>query len=184
MSKGNNILIVSLRSIISWIIISIILCVLLSSCSEEEKQAPKELPQSTIIMNQLENLYDYDAIIEEYNQTGAFSELCKKIGIEYTKIIDGFQYTVINSTHGYLLIISDINNQALIRTIEFSPLSNLKPTSQLQIGMTLKDVQNADPSGAYDFLYAGSSDFPKYSLHFLRRVNVIVYNTVNPVMAA
>lgn len=64
------------------------------------------------------------------------------------------------------MLYSDADNKALLRKIEFSSIDDLEVVKKLDNSKALADVQAANPNGSYDFLFAGSFHFPKYSLHF------------------
>ena len=183
------------------IIFLAVVCLFLTSCNKGVIYELREYDQDVIFINQFDTVYDEDTILEKRSETADFYELCKSLGIDHMKTLNEYPYTVVNTENGFVLLLSDLKGEITVQDIVsssstevqgivfspftevmdivFSPSANLEAVTQLETGMTLNDVQTADPDGYYNFLFTNWSDAPKYSYHYFETGDgfFILYDT-------
>lgn len=140
---------------------------LFSSCKKEESYVMKEISQDEITYNQISTVYDHDEIVNLLNQQVNMFTICEKFNISQYKSVNKMYYTIIKTSKGLFSIMFDTDGtKANISPITFSSINNKENIEKLKVGMTLKDVQTADPDGQYNFLYHNSANYPRISYHY------------------
>ena len=126
----------------------------------------KEIDQKTVIWKQIDAVYNYNDVVNALNEKTDMSVFCKTFGIGQYKTINGSRYVVLKTTESFCFVVfDDEEKNGTIFPIEFLKEECLDAFIDLDVGMTLKDVQKIDPNGKYDFLLHSWSKYPKFSYH-------------------
>ncbi|MGN0517297.1 MAG: hypothetical protein ACI4II_01070 [Acutalibacteraceae bacterium] len=134
----------------------------------------KEISQEEIIYNQISTVYDHNEIESLLNQQVNMFNICEKLNISQYKSVNGVYYTILKISRGLFNIMFDTDGtKADIKPIAFSSINNKEKVANINVGMTLKDVQTADPDGQYDFLYHNSANYPRISYHYFENGDAI-----------
>lgn len=144
-----------------------ILLLLLSSCKMGGQSELIKANQEVILFTQLGGVYDYADVVNAVKQTDSLFDFCNILGVKYYKAMEEFQYTVLETTEGLVMILADSTGAYLtLQNVSFSSLNNKDALIQVREGMSLEDVRSADPDGQYDSFLHNSSNYPQFSYHF------------------
>ena len=149
-------------------LVVLILC-LLSACAKQP-QAPELAGQDVLLYTQVKGRVPEKEVDRLEAESASLTEFCSALNIGYYKKTEDEAYTVIRTGKGLFLVTFNADGvYESRREITFSKNDGASFGASLQTGTTtLKSVQDAEPDGQYDFLYAGWTDFPTYSVHFFK----------------
>ena len=144
------------------------LILLFSSCAGESGAAPTEADQNTVLYTQISDTVSEKKVDALTESDVSLTEFCEALRISRYKTVNGEPYVVVKTKKAlYLVTFSADGVFESKRKIVFSENDGAAFADALQTGVTtLSEVQAMEPDGAYDFLYAGWTEFPRYSFHF------------------
>ena len=169
-----------MKQLVLLLLFIALLC--LSSCNSEINSKDKNI-MTIIDQNQILIKASMPTLNKEAQEYIAcrpkLNELYESLSIKGYKSVNNAYYTIIDiEGEWHLLSFQEDGTFVSDRLITFSDANSEEMIKQIEVGQQLAYVQSVDPDGQYDFLYAGWSDFPKYSYHFYESGNAyyIRYN--------
>ena len=157
-----------MKKVIALVILATI-SLLICGCDTMNMQL-EYVDQDFIIMDHLNKTktYSYTEITKDL-ESGLTDKFIKKYGVEkYKSVTEGSNYTIIESSEGVVLITFDADRKnASSKLITFSSDTIEGALDNVKIGDQLSTVMEIDPLGNYDFMYAGWSDYPRISYHYV-----------------
>ena len=148
-----------------------------SSCNRSNASFLLEnVNQNTIIYKSISQIYSEETVRKLIITKPTLQEFCSKLEIHIYKTYDSYHYVVLKLDSGLAIasfIDQDKDNPMDARFLHLIMIhftANLSSDYFFTVipeTTSLQDIMQADPSdSAYPFLYAGSSKYPKYSMHF------------------
>ena len=171
-------------------------------CMNQKKSPLKEVGQDVILYTSLTHSYDYEKLYRFLKKEPSLNDVCIKYHINCYKQAGNSKYIVLKTTMGVVVVFFAEPNTEILQSIDANAISENLPyeTINIQIvlfskdgnpeffknaniGIPLEDVQEADPSGDYPFLYHDWSGYPKYSYHYFENGNcyIVYYDEMNMV---
>lgn len=138
--------------------------------------------QDFIIIDHLNDTktYSYTEIMKDL-KGGLTDRFIRKYNVEkYKSVIEGINYTIINSSEGGVLITFDADRKnARSELISFSSDTIEGALDNVKLGDQLSDVMEIDPLGNYNFIYASWLNYPRISYHYVgdSRYSIVYDNT-------
>ena len=133
--------------------------------------------QNTIIYKSISKIHSEETVRKLITTKPTLQEFCSKLQIHIYKTYDSYHYVVMKLDSGLALASFTDQDKDNPMDARFLHMIMMHFTADLSSdyfqtvipGTTsLQEIMQADPSdSAYPFLYAGSSKYPKYSMHFL-----------------
>lgn len=133
--------------------------------------------QDTIIYNSLNKTFSYNKFKNCVSSGLNMDSFSEEFDVKYYKSFEQWlygtlYYTVIGTDEGMFQVVFKNDGKLLTYLkIKFSDSDNEDEIRNIEIGMSLKEVRNADPDGAYPFLYHNASTYPQSSHHYFENGN-------------
>ena len=168
-------------------IFCVILC-LISGCrtSKEDAQTLHFVDEKENCMDIVKQSVSHKILMNAVDEKLSLKDMSKKIPLEFIREIDNNYRSIVKTEQGWVLLFFD-SDGTFLRIQELGALNSTSKDDFLEVtvGMSVYDIQEIDPKGNYNFMYASWSEYPRMSFHYTSDGYEIIvsynsrYNVIN-----